>query len=71
MMVQQAMILASENVADLVASVVDSRRNLLCGGQFLLEKNWRENHFRPLDAKVICAVELGCHRQLLGCLMER
>jgi hypothetical protein len=66
---QQAMILASENVADLVAGVADSRGNLFCGGQLLLEKNRRENYFRPLDAKVICAVEGCCHRQLSGNLI--
>jgi hypothetical protein len=60
---QEAMIFAGENVANLIASVVDSRRNLLCGGQFFLEKNWRENYFCPLDAKVICAIERR-HRQL-------
>ena len=45
---EQAVVLAGEDVADLVARFEDGGGSLLGDGQLFFEENGREDHFRPL-----------------------
>jgi hypothetical protein len=56
---KQTMILATENVADLRAGLINRGRCFFGDWHFFFEKNWRKNNFGPLDTNVIGAVEHG------------
>ena len=54
---QQTTVPAAENLANLMASLVDGCRGGLGGGHLLLQKNRRKDDFGPLYAKVIDGME--------------
>ena len=52
-----------ENIADLFASLENSRRCLIGERQLFFKENGREDYFGPLDTKIICWIE---HRPYLS-----
>ena len=50
---QQALVLAAQNVRDLLAGLVNSRRRLFRGWKLFFQKDRRQYDFDPLDAKVV------------------
>ena len=58
---KQAIVLAVEDVDDLVAGLEDGGGGLLGDRQLFFKKNRRENDFGPGYAKVICGIEHRSH----------